>query len=781
MARGNPGRGALDWPTGLPAPLTGFVGRAGELARIARLVAGHRLVTLVGAGGVGKTRTAIEVAAGMRAMFGDGVNLVDLSAVHDPRLLPGAAARALGVEERATDGLEERLIRVLRPQRRLIVLDNCESLRPACAGLAGRLLSGCPAVSVLATSRQSLAVAGEITWRVPSLTFPWPEHPPALDELANFEAAALLLDRARAARPDLLIGAGDVAAVTAICFHLDGIPLALELAAARAGAMSLAEIAERLTGRFELLAGSGPGPARHQTLRASVEWSCQLLSAAERALFARLAIFAGGWSLDAAEAICAGEPVPRAEVAGLLAALVDQSLVQVDQSRPDSRYRLLETIRVFAGELLAGSGELDRMRARHGQYFAELAERAGPGLLGPAQARWAARLDQEAGNLRAAREWCTEDPARAGLGLRLAAGLWEYWHIRGRLVEADGWLTDALARSSRSAAGPAEARAAALNGLGVIVSLRGEHRRGCELFTESVAVYERAGELRDQSRAWTHLGNARTVQGDLAGADEAFGKGLELARRAGDRWHEGFALFLSGWAATVNGNMDVAAARLTSSVRLFGETGDRRATGYALSSLGDCELRAGRLDGAVRLLREAISIFEDLPDRWGLLHGASLLTLTWAAMTDWPRVATLLGVMDSLTERIGGQLFPHVQAVIDAQVAEAGRQLGPALEPAREAGRVAGRGDRITAALWPAPDRTAPPRPAGPTARLTRREREVAELITQGLTNREIGGRLFIAERTVDTHVSRILAKLGCSSRAQVAATVAAGTGTALG
>jgi non-specific serine/threonine protein kinase len=780
MVRGHAGRAGLDWPAGLPAPLTAFVGRAGELASIARLVAAHRLVTLVGAGGVGKTRTAIEVAAGMRAMFGDGVNLVDLSAVPDPRLLPGVAARALGVEDRAADGLEERLVRVLRPQRRLIVLDNCESLRPACAALAGRLHTGCPGVSVLATSRQRLAVAGEITWRVPSLTFPWPEHPPALDELVNFEAAALLLDRARAARPDLAITVGDVAAVTAICFHLDGIPLALELAAARAGAMSLTEIAERLTGRFELLAGSGPGPARHQTLRASVEWSCALLSAAERALFARLAIFAGGWSLDAAEAVCAGGPVPRAEVARLLAALVDKSLVQVDQSRVDSRYRLLATIRVFAQELLAGAGrgELDRVRAGHGRYFAGLAGRAAPGLLGPDQARWAARLDLETGNLRAARAWCGEDPARAGLRLRLEAGLWEYWHIRGRLADGTRWLTEALAAAPRPAKrGLTVARAAALNGLGVIVSLRGEHQRGSELFAESVAEYQRTGDLRGESRAWADLGNARTILGDRAGADEAYVNALELARRSGDRWYEATALMLSGWARAATGDTAVAVPRLTASARMFGEIGDRRAVGYVLSCLGDCELRAGRLDSAVRMLREAVSVFEDLPDRWGLLHGASLLTVACAAMGDWPQVGMLLGVMDSLTERTGAQLFPQVQEVIDAHAAEAARQLGPALERSREAGRVAGRGDRIAAALWPGPDR-APRPPAGLAAQLTKREREVAELITEGLTNREIGARLFIAERTVDTHVSRILAKLGCSSRAQVAATVAA-AGTA--
>jgi predicted ATPase/DNA-binding CsgD family transcriptional regulator len=770
MARSNLLRGLRDWPPGLPVPLTAFVGRARDLHEVARLAGASRLITLVGAGGVGKTRMAIEVAAAVSPFFRDGVGLVDLTALSDPALLPGVVARALGVEERAGTDLGERLVRVLRPQRRLVVLDNCEHLRAACAAMAASLLSSCPRVAVLATSRESLAVPGEVTWRVPSLAFPWPEHPPSLEELEGFEAVALFLARARASRPGLVIGAGEVAAVTSICFHLDGIPLALELAAARVGALSLDEIAERLTGCFELLARSGAGPARHQTLRASVEWSYQLLAEDERMLFGRLAIFAGGWSLDGAEATCAGLPVGPDDVARLLAALVDKSLVQVDQSGTGSRYRLLEAIRAFAYERLAESGELDEVRARHGEYFADLGERSAPILLGPDQARWAARLDQENENLRAARLWCGEDPARASRGLRLASGLWEYWHIRGRLEEGAHWLADALQR----AAGPAAARAAALNGLGVIASVRGEHQRGGELFTQSIALYEQTGDVHGQARAWTHLGNARTIAGDLAGAAEAFDRGLALARRTGDRWYEAFALYLSGFAATVWGNTALARTRSVESSELFTTVGDRRAVGYCLVVLGDCLIGDGLPADAVAVLRDAVCLFDALPDRWGLLYGASLLATASAAIGDWPQVATLLGVADTLGERISGRLFPHMQAIIDALLTRTEQELGPATEARRTAGRVIGRGDGVAAALWPGPDSA--PQPVVAAAAdlpLTSREREVAELITGGLTNRQIGGRLFIAERTVDTHVGRILAKLGCSSRAQVAAIVA--------
>ena len=363
------------WPPGLPVPLTRFVGRERERAEVARLVTANRLVTLVGAGGVGKTRLAVEVAAAVAADFGDGAVLIDLSAVSDPALLSGVVAGALGVEERAGTGLDERLVRVLRGQHRLLVADNCEHLRSPCADLVAAVLGSCPDVVVLATSRESLGVAGEVTWRVPSLTFPWPENPPAAADIESFEAIALFLARARAARPGLVTGPGEVAAITSICFHLDGIPLALELAAARAGALGLDDIAGRLSGRFELLARSGTGPARHQTLRASVEWSHQLLSGPERTVFRRLAVFVGGWSLEATEAVCALPPVSHGEVAGLLAALAEKSLVHVDHTPAGSRYRLLEVIRAFATERLAEAGELAAARERHCGYYTELAER----------------------------------------------------------------------------------------------------------------------------------------------------------------------------------------------------------------------------------------------------------------------------------------------------------------------------------------------------------------------------------------------------------------------
>ena len=436
------------WPPGLPAALTALVGRDRDLAEVGLLVAGNRLVTLVGAGGVGKTRLAINEAAAAAPRFADGVHLVDLSGVADSAALWSALARVVGVEERTDADLAQRVIRVLRPQRRLLVLDNCEHLLTGCALMATELLGYCPELQILATSRAGLGVPGEVTWRVPSLTFPWPEYPPSLEEVAGFGAVALFVDRARAARPGLVIEESDVGALISICFQLDGIPLALELAAARVSALSIAEIADRLDDQLILLSRSVGGPVRHHTLRASIEWSHQLLSPPERAMFRRLAIFSGGWSLSAAEAVGTGALVEPGQAARLLADLVDKSLVQAEDSPTGTRYRLLQAIKAFAYDQLAASGELDEARNAHGAYFVALGGRAASRLHGRDQGQWARRLDQEQANFRAAHRWCAADPARAARGLRMAAGLWEYCLIRGLLEKGAAWLDDVPAAST---------------------------------------------------------------------------------------------------------------------------------------------------------------------------------------------------------------------------------------------------------------------------------------------------------------------------------------------
>jgi predicted ATPase/DNA-binding CsgD family transcriptional regulator len=758
------------------APLTDFIGRTQERAEVAQLLSVARLVTLVGAGGVGKTRLAVEVAASVAHGFAGGVDFVDLAPVRDEAAVPAVVARSLGLEEWGEAPIEDRLARLLRTQRRLVVLDNCEHLRVGCANVLSRMLSRCPPLVVLATSRESLGVPGEVTWRVPSLSFPWPERLPAVEDVESYEALALFLDRARAARPGFVVAPDEVAALTSICYHLDGIPLGLELAAARMRALSMAEIAERISGRFDLLTAGGVGPLRHQTLQASVEWSHQLLDGVEQALFRRLGVFAGGWSLEAAEAVVGGAPVAGAEVAGVLARLVDKSLVQVEESGPETRYCLLETIRVFAHQRLAEAGELDQFRQRHGEHFVRLAECSGTRVRGPGQVSWARLLDREDANQRATRAWCDEDGGRAGLGLVMAAGLWEFWHIRGRLVEAADWLTDALARAEE----PLAARAEAVNGLGVIASVSGDHPRGARLFADSIAAYEQVGDLEGLSRAWTHFGNGLTLQGDVAGGEAAFARGLELAQRSGSRWHEAFAMYLWGFGASTHGDLERAEQLLGSSVAAFNEVGDGRAVAYGLTILGDCLVQRGAATEAVGPLEDAIRRFALIPERWGLLNASSLLATVEGARGNWERAALVLGVVQGLCERTGGELFLYQRQRMALVVAECESQLGSERFALRhKAGQAVGRGDGIAEALWPSrrdPAKAAEAVEAGTHPRLlplTPRELEVAQLIAEGLTNRQIGQRLFIAERTVDTHVGRVLTKLACTRRAQVAAVVA--------
>jgi non-specific serine/threonine protein kinase len=542
------------------------------------------------------------------------------------------------------------------------------------------------------------------------------------------------------------------------------LPLALELAAARVSALSIKEIADRLDDRFTLLSRAVGTPARHQTLRASVDWSHQLLSREEQALFRRLAVFAGGWSLGAAEVVGAGCPVGPGRAVRLLAALVDKSLVQAEDSATGTRYRLLEAVKAFAHERLVASGELEEVRARHGTYFADAGEQGNFRLHGWDQDLWASRLDQDQANLRAARQWCIADPGRAAHGLRMASGLWEYWLIRGLMEEGAAWLEEALHR----APGPPAARAAGLTGLAVLTSLRGDFPRGGELFAESIALYEQTDDLPGQARALALLGYWRANHGDREGSAEALDRAMLLAGLAQERYPAAFAYLMAGLAASALADTTLARECAARSVELFSEVGNRREAGYARCVLADCMIGEGAPAAGLAVLRMCLGVFEELLDRWGLLISAISATLAHAALGDWRQAAFDLGVVDSLSARIGGHPFPAVQAAVATVAAKTAAELGPSVTARREAGRAVGRGARIAAAIGLAPE-LGPQGTRPQELPLTRREHEVTELIADGLTNRQIAERLFITQRTVDTHVGHILAKLGCNNRSQAA------------
>jgi predicted ATPase/DNA-binding SARP family transcriptional activator len=433
--------------TNLPTPLTSFVGREQEIAHLKALLSNTRLLTVTGAGGSGKTRLAIQVAKELIQNFQEGVWWVDLAPLIDPSHVPQAMAQVLGVRESPYTTLSETLLNFLRPKELLLVLDNCEHLVTRCAELAAEILSNCPKVQIMATSREALRIDGETVWQVPTLSLPPLRLPPG-DALTVYEAIRLFVERAVAVNGKFSLNAENAPAVAEICRRLDGIPLAIELAAARIKVLAPERIAARLDNRFDLLTvGSRVALPRHQTLRLTFDWSHELLTEAERVLFRRLSVFVGGFNLEAAEEVCADEKIEAPRVLELVSHLVDKSLITAEPQQGERRFRLLETGREYAREKLGESGEAGRLRKRHFNFFLRLAEEAEPKLTSAERLSWLERLESEHDNLRAALEWSQDQAGRREAMLRLAGSLYWFWHFGGHVAEGRRGLERVLARS----------------------------------------------------------------------------------------------------------------------------------------------------------------------------------------------------------------------------------------------------------------------------------------------------------------------------------------------
>ena len=503
----------------LPIQLTSFVGREKEMAEIKRLLTPQqptevvRLLTLTGPGGTGKTRLALQVAADLLASFPDGVWLIDLAPLADSELVPQTVARVLGVREEASHPLLDTLTDHLRSQQALLILDNCEHLIQASAQFAEALLHVCPKLRILTTSREFLGVAGEQVFYVPSLSTPDAAALPPLETLISYEAVRLFVERAASNMPDFDLTGDNAPAVAQVCQRLDGIPLAIELAAARLRMLPVEQIVERLDDRFRLLTGgSRTALPRHQTLQALIDWSYDLLADAERALLNGLAVFAGGWTLEAAEAVGAGVGITTEAVFELLAHLVDKSLVLAEQQGGAARYRMLETIRQYALAKLLESNETNAVRDRHLSFCLRLAEDAEPHLSGPAQATWFARLERDYANLRAAHEWSLQEPD-ASHGMRLATALFMLWQVRGSLLEGADWLVRAVSRPE--AAAPSVVRARALLATARVLGLLGELVRSNPYLEESLAISRALEYPPGVARALWQLGQNARELGDI--------------------------------------------------------------------------------------------------------------------------------------------------------------------------------------------------------------------------------------------------------------------------
>jgi predicted ATPase/DNA-binding CsgD family transcriptional regulator len=755
----------LSWqhPGKLPAEVSGFVGRQRELAKLASQLQAARLVTVTGPGGVGKTRLALRVAARLAGRFGAGVCLVELSVLHDPELVPNAVAASLGLPEIEGGSQLDAVLDYLRGREQLLVMDTCEHLVDACAAFTGRLLRAAPDVTVLATSRQPLDIPGEHICVIPPLPVPAPDARRAGDG----DAVQLFAERAMAVIPGFAVTDANRADVIRLCRRLDGIPLAIELAAVRLRALPLAELTRQLEHRFGLLTGSRRGAlAHHQTLDAATTWSYDLCTPAEQLLWARLSVFTGSFDLPAAEEVCTGGPLAREMTLETLAGLVDKSVVlRVEDD--DGRYRLLDTISEYGAALLAASGAEPALRKRHIAYYLVKAGDFGQHAKAGDQLSRFRAMRREHGNIRTAIEYALAGPGGDQEAARLTADLRAYWEISGLLGEGRHWLTRVLDRFP----GPSPDRARLLMTRGTLATMQGE-------LTDAITDLERAISMAEQHQAaeacalaCAYLSLAFTFSGRHA---EAAAMGTTAERRLLALGHFGGLVSLDihmGYLHLLSGDLDMAIGRCARGLDRLGDSGERWARGYLLVITGTALYFRGENAASAGITGKALQMKYDLGDTVGMAYCLEALAFLASAQRRRERAVWLLGAADSLWERAGRRLGGNAileelhEATVKAATDELGEERFSSLwrdaaqHPLSEIAAL-GAGDADAPA-------SVPPRPAA--GLLTGREREIAALVSEGLSNQQIATRLVLSKRTVDAHVGHILAKLGFASRVQIA------------
>jgi non-specific serine/threonine protein kinase len=692
----------------LPISLTSFVGRQDEMEEVARLLASARLVTLLGSGGCGKTRLAIQVARNLLESYPDGAWMVELAALSDPSLVPQSVATALGLREEPERPLLATLAEHMGSRTLLLVLDNCEHLTPACAALARALLEAAPAIRILATSRQALGVPGESLWRIPSLSIPDPRGAPLPRQLlSRYGAVRLFVDRAAAAQATFALTDQNAWTVAQICGRLDGIPLAIELAAARVKVLPVAQILGRLEDRFRLLTyGSAATLPRQQTLRATVDWSYDLLESKEQQLFHRISVFAGGLSLEAAEAVCSGDGIGEEEILDLLAHLVDKSLLTPEEGFENTaRYRMLETLRAYGRERLQHAGGWDRYVDRHGEFYRALAERAEPELMGPEQASWLNRLEEEHDNFRQAIEGAS-GRGNFARGLSLCGNVWRFWWIRGLWQEGNGRLCKILDLAEARDRSPERAKALhgavvisrglgdyaashtridswisiaretedreelalSLKELGNLAYVKGDHTAAKSAYEESLVHFRGVGDRHGIAAVLHNLGSLSLGQEDFSRARRFYEESLALERELGDRTNEAVSLNGLGTAARAHGDDSAALAYQEQGLALQRELGDRSGIAYSLGELGLLAANAREFARAKSYLVESLAILREMGDRQAMVDALERFAALEFRQDQPERALILYGASRALREMLGVEPMPSDRRRIQGEL-----------------------------------------------------------------------------------------------------------------
>lgn len=796
----------------VPAALTSFIGRERETAEVTSLLAAARLVTLTGSAGCGKTRLALRVAGQVAQRYEDGVHWVELASLADPLLVPQAIAKTLHLTERRDQPDLDGLLDALQQKNLLLVLDNCEHVLSACAQIAAALLASTD-ITVLATSREPLGVAGERRYPVSPLALP-PAGALAPDA-ERFDAVRLFVERARAILPDFALTPANVEVVGDICRHLDGVPLAIELASAHVNVLTVEQIHERLDDRFRLLA-----PAAHITrshhpgLRAAIDWSYDVLTPAEQRLLRRLAVFVAGFSLNTAESVCAGDGIEASETIDLLSSLVNKSLVVAHTlQRGEARYSLLETIRQYAQEKLAATGEAEVMRDRHLHCFLQLAEETAPKLSGPYQQLWLSWLEGEYGNLRAALAWSLER-GQIEAGLRIAIAIYQFWTIRDYVVEGLSWVERLLERAeqARERVSPA-VHANALAYAAFLTGFRGNTEAQAAYGREAARLAVAAGDEGKAALRWALSAQAYGARaaGDHQTELELSRRVIELNRELDDAYQLGLILSIASFAAMSLGELGLARTMLDEGLPLLRTSANPYRIAMALNFSGDlarCERRFVQAKAAyeesIALLREIGAVRDLASALQNLGHACLHLSdskrahalfkeslASQQAQRNTPGVAECLIGFAALTAvsgdaaagarllaaaaAIGGERatsawaatrleYEHYLALVRSRLTEAEFQAE------QEAGRSLSLGQAVQAALSLSLATQAPPATDehSHSLTLTARERDIAALVAQGRSNQQIADELVISKRTVEKHIANILSKLALSNRAQV-------------